>query len=170
MLILCSSFVEKCCPNVVSAFVHVWHPDALDTLDNYFGSTSHFVDTRENLWTTSITISHWRLIDHGQLADPSDPFYEGGVNAGRKDAIFPPPEFANTGMALEERSSSLVMTGDATLMDITGSALSGRHWPTARLSKGPRTVSCVFYIYSSINRILVDALSSSSSWGTSVRN
>jgi hypothetical protein len=55
------SFAERCCPSVVEAFIYIWHPDALDTFDNYFGASSRFADTREALWTTSITISHWSI-------------------------------------------------------------------------------------------------------------
>jgi hypothetical protein len=106
-------FAEKCCPTIVGAFVKVWHPDALDTFENYFGSTPHFADTRESFWTTSITISHWKLISSDRLLNPCTRFYEGKVNAGRNTDIFPPPDVGNTGKALEERSSSLVITGDA---------------------------------------------------------
>jgi len=36
----------------------MWHPDALDTIDNYFGASSRFAENREAMmWTTTITIS-----------------------------------------------------------------------------------------------------------------
>ena len=46
----------------------MWHPDALDTFDDHLSSLSHFADGEkqfstgaDDLWVTSITISHWRL-------------------------------------------------------------------------------------------------------------
>jgi hypothetical protein len=46
----------------------MWHPDALDTFDDHLGILSHFFDATnqlsnggEDMWITSITISHWRL-------------------------------------------------------------------------------------------------------------
>jgi hypothetical protein len=105
-------FAEKCCPEVVSAFAYVWHPDALDTFDSYFGTTSHFVDTRDTLWTSNITISHWKLLKSGQPIDKSDRFYEDEIRAGRKDGEFPPKAVTSSWKMLEERSSSLVITGD----------------------------------------------------------
>lgn len=103
---------EKCCPEVVRAFAYVWHPDALDTFDNYFGTTSQFADTKDTLWTSSITLSHWKLLESGQLIDKSDRFYEDELGAGRKDGEFPPTTVSPSWRILEERSSSLVITGD----------------------------------------------------------
>ena len=114
-------FAEKCCPKVVSAFAYVWHPDALDTFDNYFSSNAHFSDIRENLWTTTVTIPHWRLVKNSNLAITpvsSDQFHEGELNANRKDGIFSPEPHSIDGVSLEERSSSLVITGDS----------QGYHW------------------------------------------
>ena len=96
----------------MSAFAYVWHPDALDTFDNYFGTTSHFADTRDTLWTSTITISHWKLLKSSQPKDPSNRFHESEINAGRKDGKFPPEKVARSGKILEERSSSFVITGD----------------------------------------------------------
>jgi hypothetical protein len=46
----------------------MWHPDALDTFDDHLGILSHFFNATnqlsnggEDMWITSITISHWRL-------------------------------------------------------------------------------------------------------------
>jgi hypothetical protein len=46
----------------------MWHPDALDTFDDHLGTLSHFFNGTnqmsregEDLWYTTITISHWRL-------------------------------------------------------------------------------------------------------------
>jgi hypothetical protein len=111
-------FAEKCCQEVASAFVYIWHPDALDTFSNYFSTISHFADTREALWTSTITLSHWKLLPTNISTDSSDPFHEGKENAGRTNGIFPPKkvttsEVATSEYVLEERSSSLVITGDA---------------------------------------------------------
>ena len=106
-------FAEKCCQEVVSAFVYLWHPDALDTFSNYFSTISHFADTREALWTSTIILSHWKLLQTNIPTDSSDPFHEGRENAGRANGIFPPSKVATMGKVLEERSSSLVITGDA---------------------------------------------------------
>ena len=42
----------------------MWHPDALDTFDDYLGTLSHFSDNnmcgQSEPWFTDITISHWR--------------------------------------------------------------------------------------------------------------
>lgn len=51
-------FAEKCSPDLVGALIYMWHPDALDTVDSYFGATSRFMDNREvTMWTTTITIT-----------------------------------------------------------------------------------------------------------------
>jgi hypothetical protein len=46
----------------------MWHTDALDTFDDHLGILSHFFDATnqlsnggDDMWITSITISHWRL-------------------------------------------------------------------------------------------------------------
>jgi hypothetical protein len=106
-------FAEKCCPEVVRAFAYVWHPDALDTFDNYFSTASHFLDARDTIWTSTITISHWKLLRDDQPIDKSDRFHESEVGAGRKDGEFPPKTVSTLWKMLEERSSSLVITGDS---------------------------------------------------------
>jgi hypothetical protein len=112
---------------MVKGIIHLWHPDALDSLDTYFGNISRFGETREAMWTTSITISHWKLgnADNKTRAVLSradtDRFKEG---KNRKKAGFPPPSVL-TGDAkkdskrkgdnrtfVEERCISLVLTGD----------------------------------------------------------
>jgi hypothetical protein len=36
----------------------MWHPDALDAIDSYFGPSSRFAENLEaTMWTTAITIS-----------------------------------------------------------------------------------------------------------------
>lgn len=116
-------FAERCCPSILKAFICGWHPDALDTFDDYFGTSSRFSDTREAMWTTSITISHWSI-------RPSDlsKGYPSRFHEGRTKGDFPPPSIANLGSVdgaskqrkvknenpirvIEERSTSLVVTG-----------------------------------------------------------
>jgi hypothetical protein len=91
----------------------MWHPDALDTFDNYFSTVSQFSDKREALWTSTITLSHWKLLPDNVPMDSSNRFHEGRKNAGRSNGIFPPDTVSASGRVLEERSSSLVITGDA---------------------------------------------------------
>ena len=97
----------------------MWHPDALDTIDNYFGTSSRFTDSRESMWVTSITLSHWSLRESNSSAEHLERFEE-----NRKKGDFPPNSVARLGFAgggirlmrpthvMEKRSSSLVMTGD----------------------------------------------------------
>ena len=51
-------------PTILQAAVHMWHPEAVDTFDNYLGTLSHFSDNdaagKSGVWFTDITISHWR--------------------------------------------------------------------------------------------------------------
>jgi hypothetical protein len=97
----------------------------LDTFENYFGSSSRFADTKEGIWTTTITISHWSirpttLGEYGKYRMDSS-------TEKRKSGKFPPPNIANLGQRsieedalghdepvniAEERSTSLVITGD----------------------------------------------------------
>ncbi|RDW66529.1 hypothetical protein BP6252_10164 [Coleophoma cylindrospora] len=113
-------FAERCTPSVVGAFMFIWHPDSLDTIDSYFGATSRFSDAREaTIWTTSITISHWSIRSPYATASDIAHFDEGRINGD-----FPPKSIAilrgkkgkvavsTLATMLEERSSSLVITGD----------------------------------------------------------
>lgn len=99
----------------------------MDSLDTYFGNISRFGETKEPLWTTSITISHWDVgnIDADDLRklSPEDErrFKEGD---NRKKADFPPLSVltgdakknlkrkGGNGPFVEERCLSLVITGD----------------------------------------------------------
>jgi hypothetical protein len=63
-------FVQKLSPVILQALIYMWHTDALDTLDDHLGVLSHFSNVNNqtsnglgDVWTTSITISHWRLQD-----------------------------------------------------------------------------------------------------------
>jgi hypothetical protein len=101
----------------------MWHPDALDTFDNYFGSSSFFADTREALWTTTITVSHWSFRSTSATEELLKRFEE-----PRQNGDFPPLSIAKLGARVnikakfeaaplndivEEHSSSLVITGDS---------------------------------------------------------
>jgi hypothetical protein len=118
-------FAERCCPSILKAFIHGWHPDAMDTFDNYFGNSSRFSDTRDAMWTTTITISHWSI----RAADLSKQ-YPARFHEGRIKGDFPPASIANPKPeskskqgkpkkerpavgVIEERSTSLVVTGDS---------------------------------------------------------
>lgn len=102
----------------------MWHPDALDTFDSYFGASSHFAEAREASgdWTTTITISHWSIRPTSLSEDHIRRFKE-----NRSNGDFPPVSIAKLGLRppqrrnrepikpadiVEERSSSLVITGD----------------------------------------------------------
>lgn len=107
----------------------MWHPDALDAIDSYFGATSRFSENREAMmWTTSITISHWSIRPTSLSQEHHERF-----NENRNNGDFPPVSIASLGFGnkkrkkaealpptaiVEERSSSLVITGDP----------SGYHW------------------------------------------
>jgi hypothetical protein len=92
----------------------------LDTFDDYFGATSRFQERRETVWTTTITISHW-CVGSNDGKDPQQ------FKETRKNGDFPPAGIAELGgptysnrttpgkaekYIMEERSSSLVITGD----------------------------------------------------------
>lgn len=116
-------FAEKCTPALVRSFIYVWHPDALDGFDNYFGSTSVFSEHREAvMWTTSITITHWSIRPTSLSKEHVERFRE-----NRNNGDFPPLSIAQLGSTkkqrktfdnfrstdvVEERSSSLIITGD----------------------------------------------------------
>lgn len=58
-------------PETMRALVYMWHPDALDTFESHLGQLSQFSDFQqqvprggEDIWVTTITLSHWRLEDH----------------------------------------------------------------------------------------------------------
>ena len=98
-------------------------------MDSYFGATSRFWENREALmWTTSITISHWSIRPTSSSQEHHERF-----NENRNNGDFPPVSIASLGFGnrkgkkadplpptaiVEERSSSLVITGDP----------SGYHW------------------------------------------
>lgn len=113
---------------MVKGFVHLWHPDALDPIDTYFGNISRFQESREPMWTTSITISHWNIgnIDgdsFSKLSSEDTARFKEGNN--RKNAGFPPlsvlagrdkktlKKKGDSRPFIEERCLSLILTGDS---------------------------------------------------------
>lgn len=108
---------------MVKSVIHLWHFDALDSLNSYFGNTSRFGDEREAVWTTSITISHWNIenVRLGESSSEEDHFNEG---LNREQHAFPPESILSVAEkkrlnrlgsgtpTLEQRSLSLVITGD----------------------------------------------------------
>jgi len=52
--------------------VDIWHPDAIDAIDDYLGDLSRFSDVTthslsgQDTWITSMTISHWHLETQAQ--------------------------------------------------------------------------------------------------------
>lgn len=54
-----SSFIQRCSPSIVRAFIYMWHPQSIDTFDDHFRNSSNYLDTKNETWTTSITISYW---------------------------------------------------------------------------------------------------------------
>ncbi|KAK0100648.1 hypothetical protein ONS95_007101 [Cadophora gregata] len=116
-------FAEKCTPVLVGAFIYMFHPDGLDTFDNYFGSVSRFTESREvTMWATSITISYWSIRPVSISQAHAHMFKE-----NRNNGDFPPTSIARLGSrttapkrtgsaeptdVVEERCSSIVITGD----------------------------------------------------------
>jgi hypothetical protein len=61
-------FIREFNPATLQALIYMWHPEALDTFDGHLGPLSDFVDHYkkmprggDDMWRTSITLSHWRL-------------------------------------------------------------------------------------------------------------
>ena len=100
----------------MEALIYVWHSDALDTIDSYFIPSSQFANTKDDVWKTTITISHWNFKDpllderfNEKRPDPfviplSDKAIQGkeSTKPGKKSPI----------TKFEETCSSLVITGD----------------------------------------------------------
>jgi hypothetical protein len=120
-------FAQRCSPYVVSAFIYIWHPHSRDTFDDYLSSpgssalrfnewrAGHFEE-----WTTSITLHHWKTAPEAFPEELIDVFSE------EKESAHIPPMISlvnapsnvssstNTESfkKLEERSSSIVVSGD----------------------------------------------------------
>ena len=61
-------FAKRLSPATLQAMIFMWHPDAINTFDAHLGDLSQFTDVTnqsitggEDIWITSITISHWGL-------------------------------------------------------------------------------------------------------------
>ncbi|KAK4221059.1 hypothetical protein QBC38DRAFT_149395 [Podospora fimiseda] len=107
-------FAPKVSPSLVSNFVHKWHPDALQAIEDHFGTSSRFVDyVGTTRWITSIAISHWRIRNSEE--HQNDIFTE----SHRQNGKFPPDNVIALGSdsvlvkqhAIEEQSSSLMLSG-----------------------------------------------------------
>jgi hypothetical protein len=100
----------------------MWHPEAIDTFDDHFRDSSHFFESKQGVWITSITISFWAF----KRTEKKNTHVFQEV---RDKAPFPPKNVALhqdakghwwqstktkniTTKEIEEGSSSLVMTGD----------------------------------------------------------
>ena len=116
------------CPSIVQALVHIWHPAAIDTFDSYFGSLSSFGDIREDdSWITTITLVYWAFEPRSDVLDPKSTLPpEDRYTEPRQRGKFPPPKMMQQTQnkrdmsiddsiqhTIEERSSSLVITGDS---------------------------------------------------------
>jgi hypothetical protein len=126
------SFAQRCSPYVVSAFIYIWHPDSRDTFNNYLSSPNSSVlrfenrrDKESKTWKTSITLCHWRTASHAFPEELTDIFSE-----EKESGSIPPTESVKDGSSkrpgskegtphdkeslkhVEERSSSVVMSGD----------------------------------------------------------
>jgi hypothetical protein len=106
----------------------MWHPAAIDTFDSYFGSLSSFGDVREDdSWITTITLVYWAFEPRSDVLEPNPPSpAENRYTEPRQRGKFPPSNMLqqsqnerdmsgddNIQNTIEERSSSLVITGDS---------------------------------------------------------
>ncbi|KAK4161191.1 hypothetical protein QBC43DRAFT_292255 [Cladorrhinum sp. PSN259] len=107
-------FAPKISPSLVSNFVHKWHPDALQAVENHLGTTSRFVDyLGTTRWITSIAISHWKIRTWKDYQEDTN------REKHRQNGKFPPDNIVQLGSgsratiqhAIEEQSSSLMFTG-----------------------------------------------------------
>lgn len=108
------SFAPRITPSLAANFIHKWHPDALDAIDDYFGTSTRFIDYfGSNRWITSISVSHWTIRNrHG---DRDGSYLEKHRQRGK----FPPDNVIELGEVssileqyiTEEHSSSLMVTG-----------------------------------------------------------
>jgi hypothetical protein len=123
-LILCHRFAQRCSPYVVSAFIYIWHPESIDSFDRYLSSPSssvpRFSNSRDSFgvdWTTSITLHHWKIAPNPFPEELVDVF-----NEEKESGHIPPMKPLLDGSSkplpteslkkLEERSSSIIMSGD----------------------------------------------------------
>ncbi|KAF7502814.1 hypothetical protein GJ744_005027 [Endocarpon pusillum] len=119
---------QRLCPSIVQAIIYMWHPTAIDTFDSYFGSLSTFSDVREDdSWITTITLVYWAFVPRSDVLEPNPPSCpENRYMEPRQRGKFPPSNMLqqfhngrdmrgddNIQNTIEERSSSLVITGDS---------------------------------------------------------
>lgn len=82
------SFLQKCTPALVKAFIYMWHPPSIDTFDDHFRGSSRFSDAKADSWITSITLSFWCLRQEKHTNAYSI------FDEGRDNAPFPPEKVA----------------------------------------------------------------------------
>ena len=126
-------FSQRFSRSLVKAFIHIWHPQALDALNSHLGSRNIFVDSEGSdywPWTTSITVAHWGL----RLASFSTDLVK-RFDEGRKHGEMPPKKLSDLAgpdnkvrwlkinksplgteqprtQQLEEQASTIVFSGD----------------------------------------------------------
>jgi len=105
----------------------MWHTEAIDAFNDYFGPVSRFTEIRDDdTWTTSIVLNYWGL----RTQDLPKGIIEKFDEVRGKDGAFPPDKVADLPDAddkdvktkaikvtnlkdfVEEQSSCLVISGD----------------------------------------------------------
>lgn len=105
----------------------MWHTEAIDAFNDYFGPASRFTEIRDDdTWTTSIVLNYWGLRIQGLTQGVIERFDE----VRGKDGAFPPDKVSllpdhddkdiktkatkatNIKDFVEEQSSCLVISGD----------------------------------------------------------
>ncbi|MCJ1386636.1 hypothetical protein MMC17_009762 [Xylographa soralifera] len=140
--------VQRCSPSVVQAFVYMWHPRAIDTFDNYFTSFSNYADSRETQsWSTSIALVHWAFDPPTYNLDIKSTSFRSRYSEDRLQGEYPPRNVRmsskndrnNRSISgyIEERSSIIVITGDAKgymwTCSIWSSLIETKHLPVASI-------------------------------------
>ena len=123
------------------------HPRAIDTFDNYFGSFCDYADSRETqLWVTTITIIHWAFksptYNYDESTTPRSRYDEDqlqGEYPPRSVRMLSKNDRNNRSVPgyIEERSSIIVITGDAMgymwTCSIWSSLMETKHLPEASI-------------------------------------
>ena len=158
--------MQRCSPSVVQAFVYMWHPHAIDTFDNYFSSFSNYADSRDtHEWATTITLVHWAFDPPTYNLDMKSKFPRSRYSEDRLQGEYPPrsvrmlskSDKINRSISdyIEERSSIIVVTGDAKgymwTCSIWSSLMEPKHLPVESI----KTISELFKHQQSTGRDLV---------------
>ncbi|MCJ1399477.1 hypothetical protein MMC11_002679 [Xylographa trunciseda] len=121
--------VQRCSPSVVQAFVYMWHPRAIDTFDSYFSSFSNYANSLDHdSWTTTITLVHWAFEPPTYKLDTKSTAPRSRYSEDPLRGEYPPQnvrmllrvprlkdekDYRKIPGYIEERSSLIVVTGDA---------------------------------------------------------